>query len=610
MVPRRWDELPVEGLEDPTRVLAQRMRIALLAWLAPIFLFGLADLFLAHRGALAQLYALKLFGLIAVGIAYAALRATRQWRTVLAIALLSIALIYALSTASAIIDGEDRTIPILSLAGALATATLLPWGVGPQLAVVALAALSPIVTSEFISGSAWNVLSYPNVGMAIGLIVSVWVAGEFERSRRALAEHNREQQRAEAAVRRLNEELEGRVAERTAELEQANSAMHEQIAVRVEAEAELQRSRAALSALIENTDDAIWSIDRSYRVTAFNTVASRRFSAVFGIPLFVGCLGDEFMPAQARTQWRARYDRGLAGERFSVEHAYDAPSGTRHFLTSFNPIVSDGAVAGLAIFSAEVTERKRAEEQARQHQAELTHVLRLSTMGEMAAGLAHEINQPLAAIVNYAQGSSRRLRNNANEVSAVLPVIDDIAAEALRAGEIIRRLRSLVRKETPKQDWIDLPEVAEEILRLVQPDTVQHGIAVQLEAEPQLPCVHGDRIQIEQVILNLLRNAIDAMAEVEGERTLHVRIVRVGDTAVELAVRDSGHGMAPRVAERVFDPFFSTKPGGLGMGLSISRTIIEVHQGRLWVAPNPDAGVTFHLTLPVPAAPTVAMAAG
>jgi PAS domain-containing protein len=331
MVPRRWDELPVEGLEDPTRVLAQRMRIALLAWLAPIFLFGLADLFLAHRGALAQLYALKLFGLIAVGIAYAALRATRQWRTVLAIALLSIALIYALSTASAIIDGEDRTIPILSLAGALATATLLPWGVGPQLAVVALAALSPIVTSEFISGSAWNVLSYPNVGMAIGLIVSVWVAGEFERSRRALAEHNREQQRAEAAVRRLNEELEGRVVERTAELEQANSAMHEQIAVRVEAEAELQRSRAALSALIDNTDDAIWSIDRSYRVTAFNTVASRRFSAVFGEPLFEGCLGDEFMPAQAHTQWRARYDRGLAGERFSVEHAYEAPTGTHHF---------------------------------------------------------------------------------------------------------------------------------------------------------------------------------------------------------------------------------------------------------------------------------------
>jgi C4-dicarboxylate-specific signal transduction histidine kinase len=298
----------------------------------------------------------------------------------------------------------------------------------------------------------------------------------------------------------------------------------------------------------------------------------------------------------------------LAGERFSVEHV----RGPMHasLSTSFNPIVATGWSPAWRL-SAEVTERKRAEEQARQHQAELTHVLRLSTMGEMAAGLAHEINQPLAAIVNYAQGSSRRLRNNANEVSAVLPVIDDIAAEALRAGEIIRRLRSLVRKETPKQDWIDLPEVAEEILRLVQPDTMQHGIAVQLEAEPQLPCVHGDRIQIEQVILNLLRNAIDAMAEVEGERILQVRIVRVGDTAVELAVRDSGHGMAPRVAERVFDPFFSTKPGGLGMGLSISRTIIEVHQGRLWVAPNPDAGVTFRLTLPVPApAATVAMASG
>jgi C4-dicarboxylate-specific signal transduction histidine kinase len=317
------------------------------------------------------------------------------------------------------------------------------------------------------------------------------------------------------------------------------------------------------------------------------------------------------MPVDVQAQWRARYDRGLAGERFSVEHAYELPDGTHHFLAFFNPIVTDGVVTGLANFSTEVTERKRAEEAARQHQAELTHVLRLSTMGEMAAGLAHEINQPLAAIVNYAQGCSRRLRGNRSEVDAVLPVIDDIAAEALRAGEIIRRLRSLVRKETPRQDWIDLADIAGEILRLVQPDTIQHGVAVYLDAEPDLPHVHGDRIQIEQVVLNLLRNAIDAMLEATGRRELHVRIGRVGDGAVELAVRDTGHGMAPPVAERVFDPFFSTKPGGLGMGLSISRTIIEVHQGQLSVTLNPDSGVTFHVTLPVPAAaPSIAVAAG
>ena len=187
MASRRWDELPVEDVDDLTHVLAQRLRIALLAWLAPILIFGLADLYLAHGpAALGTLFALKIAGVVAVLLATALLRSPRPLGTVIVIALLSIALIYALSTASAIIDGDDHTIPILSLAGALATATLLPWGVAPQLVVVALAALSPLVTSHFVNGSIANVITYPNVGLAIGLAVSVWVAAEFQRSRRTM----------------------------------------------------------------------------------------------------------------------------------------------------------------------------------------------------------------------------------------------------------------------------------------------------------------------------------------------------------------------------------------------------------------------------------------
>src|SRR5215468_4437182 len=270
-MPRRWEELPVGDTADPTQTLAQRMRVALLAWLFPIFLFGLADLYLAHGPALAALFSLKLVGVTAAALAYAALRSPRRWQSVIAIALLSIAIIYALSTASAIIDGEVRTIPILSLAGALATATLLPWGVGPQLVVVGLAALSPVVSSYFVYGTVTSLISYPNVGLAIGLCVSVWVAAEFERGRRTLAARNAERQRAEAEVRQLNEELEARVVERTAELEQANRALQEQIAVRAAAESDLQRSQAALAALIENAPDAVWSVDHSYRIIAFNS---------------------------------------------------------------------------------------------------------------------------------------------------------------------------------------------------------------------------------------------------------------------------------------------------------------------------------------------------
>ncbi len=213
------------------------------------------------------------------------------------------------------------------------------------------------------------------------------------------------------------------------------------------AEADLHRSEAALSALIENANDAIWSIDRTYRLTAFNSIVGQRFAALFGAPLRADTAYDDGrVRAHWRTHWRPFYDRGLAGERFNVEHSLEMPDGVRHFATFFNPIVTDGAVSGLAIFSSDITERKRAEEAARQHQAELTHVLRLSTMGEMA--------------------------------------------------------------------------------------------------------------------------------------------------------------------ERVFDPFFSTKPGGLGMGLSISRRIIEMHHGRLSVAPNTDGGVTFRVTLPISPAPLGVAAAG
>jgi signal transduction histidine kinase len=474
MSDRRWDELSAEEWADPTLLMARRLRVALLSWLAALILFALADLWLAPPHRLAALFALKLVSAAATVAAYAALRTPRRWSTTVGIGLGIAVIAYALSTASSIIDGDYHTVPITSLAVALATATLLPWGVGPQLVVVLIAALSTVVSTYCVSGSLADLLTYSNVGLAIGLGVSVWVAAEFGRSRRALAARNREQRRAEAAVRQLNEVLEQRVAERTAELERANRALQEQIG-----------------------------------------------------------------------------------------------------------------------------ERRRAEQAAREHQAELTHVLRLSTMGEMAAGLAHEINQPLAAIVNYAQGCNRRLRRDPSDVNAVLPVIDDIAAEALRAGEIIRRLRSLVRKEAPRQDWIDLADVAGELLHLVEPDATQHGVALRLDAEPDLPRVLGDRIQIEQVVLNLLRNAIDAMAEVRGRRELHVSITRAGPSSVEIAVRDTGHGMTPLVAQHIFDPFFTTKPGGLGMGLSISRTIIEMHQGRLSVALNADGGVTFRISLPI-----------
>ncbi|MGH7788420.1 MAG: sensor histidine kinase [Candidatus Binatia bacterium] len=599
---------PGDGSEA-TALLALRLRFLLLISPLPVLLFALADVYLARPDEVAALYAMKMAALGIAAVGFVALGRVRRRAAISAIGLTAIGALYAVSTVSALIDGDRQTTPLINIAAALVTATLLPWGLGPQLVVVLFALVSWAATIVGTDDYA-NVISYPDVGLVIGLGVSLYVAAEFERSRAALALHEQDRDAAEGAVRRLNEELEARVVERTAQLEQLNQALQQQMVVRGAAEAGLRASEAALVALIENADDAIWSIDRDYEISAFNSVVTRRFQALFGPHVRLGASNnDPRVHEHWVKDWKGHYDRGLAGERFSVEHTVTMPDGESHYLTSFNPIVADGQVQGLAIFSADVTARKQAEEAARQRQAELTHVLRLSTMGEMASGLAHEINQPLAAIVNYAQGSSRRLRNDASEVAAVLPVVDAIAAEALRAGEIIRRLRNMVRKEAPRQDWFDLNALVVETLHLLEPEARQRGVLLRTELAPDLPAVMGDSIQIEQVLLNLVRNAIEALADVSGRSEVLVVARLVSGEALELSVRDTGPGLPADAPDRVFDAFFSTKSGGLGMGLSISRTIVEAHHGRLWATPNAEGGTTFRLTLPI-AEPALAAAGG
>src|SRR5262245_22621890 len=571
--------------DESTELLRRRLRTVLVLCVPPIALFAILDLYL-EPGRLALFYALKLAALTVALAAYWFVRQPRGRDALIAVGLIYIGTMYALSTASGVAAREAVTTQILNVVVAFSTATLLPWGAAPQFAVALIAALATVVTAYAATGGFASLLQYPTVGTAGAVALSVYVAAELERSRRALAQRRADQQRAEAEVRQLNDVLEGRVVQRTAELEQLFR--------------ELQRSEAALSALIENADDAIWSIDCSTRLTAFNAVAAQRYQALCGGVLRLGMNFEETIPEQYRLEWRAFSDRGLAGERFSIEQSFDMPDGVRTYVVSFNPIVPADTVTGLALFSTDVTERRRAEEAARQHQAELTHVLRVTSMGEMAAGLAHELNQPVAAIANYAQGSMRRLRANPPQVEPVLAVIDDIAAEALRAGEIIRRLRSLIRKEAPRQDWVDLNELVGEVVRLLEPETRQHAVTVRVHADARLPALVADRIQIEQVILNLVRNAVEAMREVEGRRELEIRTAAVGDDLVEVSVHDNGPGLPAALVDHVFDAFVSTKPAGLGMGLSISRTIIEAHQGRLWASAS-VGGAHFHFTLPAAA---------
>src|SRR5215475_12179422 len=216
-----------------------------------------------------------------------------------------------------------------------------------------------------------------------------------------------------------------------------------------------KQAEAELSALVENTTDSIWSVDLQGTVRVMNAVFRERFRKRFGVD-YDRAVSEARLPKAIWNDMQALYARAFAGEHVQVERTYPIGDEAQHFLISVHPIVENGVVTGATVFSKDITERKRVEEQFRQHQADLAHVLRLGTMGEMAAGLAHEINQPLGSIANYAQGSVRRMQAVTTNIAALLPVMEEIAAEALRAGEIIRRLRDLVRKETPQQRPVDL----------------------------------------------------------------------------------------------------------------------------------------------------------
>ena len=226
-------------------------------------------------------------------------------------------------------------------------------------------------------------------------------------------------------------------------------------------------------------------------------------------------------------------------------------------------------------------------------------MLRVSTMGEMAAELAHELNQPLGAIVNFANGTLVRLRARGVDPE-IERAVAQIAAEGMRAGEIIRGIRDFVRQGAARREAADVNHLVRQAAHLLEAEARGHGIPLRLALDPALPAVEVDRIQVEQVVLNLVRNAIDAIVCARrGDDEVLVRTYRNDAGTIEVAVRDTGIGLPAENAARIFDAFFTTKRGGLGMGLSISRSIVEAHGGRLWAAGNRDRGMTFTFTLPL-----------
>jgi PAS domain S-box-containing protein len=369
----------------------------------------------------------------------------------------------------------------------------------------------------------------------------------------------------------------------------------------------LLESNALRSAIFDSVYGHVAAIDRAGTIIGVND-GWRRLAEANGIDPETVSVGANYFDVcqrvSAMTDVDARRARAVVAgvvagdrERAHFEYSTRAGEGVRWFDLSVEALrrVEGGAV----ISHVETTRRRHAEDEARRQREALAHALRVTTLGELAASLAHEINQPLSAIVTNAQATGRLLAAGSSATDEIRAALRDIAADGTRASEIIRRLRALFSKEHLPGHAVDVNELVVETISLVEYDLRRRGIDIRSVHTAALPTVSMDRVQIQQVILNLLINAIEAIAAAgEGPRQITVTTAARGADRVEISVADTGVGTTSADLERMFEPFVTTKANGLGMGLAISRSIVRAHGGKIWATPNADRGLTVHVELP------------
>jgi two-component system sensor kinase FixL len=357
---------------------------------------------------------------------------------------------------------------------------------------------------------------------------------------------------------------------------------------------------AHLKSILDTIPEAMVVIDEHGTMRSFSSTAERLFghkpAEVLGenvrmlMPSPYRENHDGFLERYLRTGERRIIGIGrvVVGERkdgstFPMELAVgEMKSGNQRFFTGF---------------IRDLSERQQTEARLQELQSELVHISRLTAMGEMASTLAHELNQPLSAIANYLRGSQRLLEGSADERSVTMrDALNKASEQALRAGQIIRRLRDFVARGESERRVESLTKLVEEASALALVGIKEQGVRVRFQFDPAIDLVLADKVQIQQVLLNLMRNAIEAMQE-SAKRELVLSSAPAADDMVTISVADSGSGIAPEMASQLFQPFMTTKRQGMGVGLSISRTIVEAHGGQIWADPNPAGGTVFCFTL-------------
>jgi PAS domain S-box-containing protein len=406
--------------------------------------------------------------------------------------------------------------------------------------------------------------------------------------------------RANAEVQRMNEDLERRVAERSSQLEAVNQSLRKEIAERERAEEDVRRSEERLRLVIDTLPALVWSKLPDGSADFLN----QRFREYTGLSveegLGWGWMRNAFHPEdRAEEEWQAAF---AAGQPFEKEARLRRTDGAyRWFLVRAAPLRDEqGNVVKWYGTTTDIEDRRRAEEALQEARDRLAHVTRTQAMGGLAAAIAHEVNQPLTAIVTNGNFSLRLLQGANPNPEELRAAITEIVNDGTRASAVISRIRGLLVKGTPSRTELNINQIIQDVIILLRNELSRNRVSLRTDLASDLPLVLGDPVQLQQVLINLMMNAVEAMrTSVEGRREILLRSVKNGD-GVSVQVQDSGPGIAPEAAGQIFEPFFTTKAEGIGMGLSISRSIMESHGGRLSILPT-SQGALFQLTLPVEA---------
>jgi two-component system sensor kinase FixL len=376
---------------------------------------------------------------------------------------------------------------------------------------------------------------------------------------------------------------------------------------RKEAEDALRASELSKSAILTSLNSAVAVLDLEGRIVDVNASWARAAAETArrtpaGLAVGANLLEAWQQAARDGIPYASEAVAGILGvlrggrTEFSLEYSSRRAAGEQWFVMSVVPL--DHADGGAVVSSTEITERKEAELEVQRSRQELAHFARVSTVGQLTASIAHELNQPLTGILTNARAGLRFLDAGPPDVAELRDILADIVADDKRAAEVIRRLREILRKGETQRVLLDVNVLVADVVRLLNSDAIIRNLTVTLDLHPRPVLAYGDRVELEQVLLNLLINAMDAMAEVaEGDRTIVVTTEATLDS-VHVAVRDRGKGVSVNGSDRLFEPFFTTKPSGMGMGLTIARTVIEGHGGLIWTTDNAGGGAVFHFALP------------